>query len=916
VPAILPNYEYDIFISYRQNDNKPATAGGRDGWVTSFVAALKDELEAALKSPVSIYFDANPHDGLLETHQVNASLEKKLKCLIFIPIISQTYCDTSSFAWEHEFLPFLKIAGEDELGMNVTLPNGNVASRVLPVKIHELDAQDQVMLEKELGGPLRSIKFIHQAAGVNRPLTVQDDQVRESGKILYRDQINKVANALKEIGNALLKAEKAPLPTSVEDEQSRLTPPSQDKKPSIKNILIAVAASLILVLGYFLYPASPKISGTHDYDIAVMYLENLTDDPKYGDGLVNLIQINLSEDTSINLVPRQKLYDELKEISGSSSSPDQSVATELASEIDAEFMIIGRVIQQKLEVLAQVELIEVATGKVVATKKVQGNKEEIFLLADNITKQLMQGRLPERSYDVTSLTTGNYDAYQLYYDGLEHIWNLAFAEASAKFEAAIQLDSTFALAYMYNAMATNPFGDYDIYKDMSESNAYLEEAYRRSSSLPSTEQLMVKMMYELSTGNANYDSTNAKLLEADPDNRLAVTMAGISFYGTGTSDKASFEIVKDYLIRNPKDDAMWNGLAYRYIGRGQYEQAVEAVNRYRELRPNLFNAIHSSWEINFMAGNFEKAVFYAEQIKNNFNSGNHGVWLGLTNLVLGNSQGALDTYLLYRDSTNYRNLQSLGFDSYLMQGKIKKSMEMVDVVVDRYQSMGETKIAATMKLNKPYILFRFGKFDEALAELDKIISQATGDDEMTIIVFMAEYYKGISYILSADTDAATSQVNILKALRNSNNTDQRYDLYIQLLEAELALAQGDLDKTIYALDGDEKLFRFNNPKYFEIKINYLIGKNRLQEALNLLDRINKEILSGRYAFGGNQTIYTINLMFRDYYKGVVYEKLNQPKEAIEAYGAFLELLKDSDPGIREKEDAERRVKMLAKKATS
>jgi hypothetical protein len=102
--AIIPGYEYDIFISYRQNDNK------RDGWVTNFVAALKDELEATLKNPVSIYFDENPHDGLLETHQVGASLEKKLKCLVLIPIISQTYCDTSSFAWEYEFLPFIKMA--------------------------------------------------------------------------------------------------------------------------------------------------------------------------------------------------------------------------------------------------------------------------------------------------------------------------------------------------------------------------------------------------------------------------------------------------------------------------------------------------------------------------------------------------------------------------------------------------------------------------------------------------------------------------------------------------------------------------------------------------------------------------------------------------------------------------------------
>ena len=84
--AILPGYEYDVFISYRHNDN-------RSGWVTEFVNALREELSATIKEPLSIYFYQNPHDGLLETHNVDKSLEGKLNCLIFIPITSQTYCD-------------------------------------------------------------------------------------------------------------------------------------------------------------------------------------------------------------------------------------------------------------------------------------------------------------------------------------------------------------------------------------------------------------------------------------------------------------------------------------------------------------------------------------------------------------------------------------------------------------------------------------------------------------------------------------------------------------------------------------------------------------------------------------------------------------------------------------------------------
>jgi hypothetical protein len=94
MPSVVPRFEYDIFISYRHKDNKG------EHWVSEFVTALKTELESTFKEDISIYFDENPHDGLLETHDVSKSLEGKLKCLIFIPIISQTYCDPNSYAWQ------------------------------------------------------------------------------------------------------------------------------------------------------------------------------------------------------------------------------------------------------------------------------------------------------------------------------------------------------------------------------------------------------------------------------------------------------------------------------------------------------------------------------------------------------------------------------------------------------------------------------------------------------------------------------------------------------------------------------------------------------------------------------------------------------------------------------------------------
>jgi TolB-like protein len=200
--SIIQGYEYDIFISYRQKDNKG------DRWVSEFVEAFKTELESTFKEEISVYFDINSHDGLLETHDVKASLKDKLKCLVFIPIISRTYCDPESFAWEYEFKVFVDQASHDSYGLKVKLPNGNVATRVLPIQIHDLNNEDKSLLEKELGGVLRAIEFIYKEPGVNRPLRSNEDRPKENlNKTFYRNQINKVANTIEEVIHSFNKKE-------------------------------------------------------------------------------------------------------------------------------------------------------------------------------------------------------------------------------------------------------------------------------------------------------------------------------------------------------------------------------------------------------------------------------------------------------------------------------------------------------------------------------------------------------------------------------------------------------------------------------------------------------------------------------------------------------------------------------------
>ena len=253
MPSLIPGFEYDIFISYRQNDNK------YDGWVTEFVSNLNKELEATVKDKITVYFDSNPHDGLLETHSVSHSLEEKLKCLIFIPILSKTYCDQKSFAWNNEFLAFVEKAKHDQFGLNIKLYSGNVSSRVLPVRIHDLDPED-VKLAESVIGFIRSVDFIYHSPGVNRSLRPWDDDVIKNTKQpFYRDQINKVANAIDEIVRGMKQASKTnfsekvsspALPPTIErpSQESRST---HSTRISNRHIITAAATLILLAFSFF-----------------------------------------------------------------------------------------------------------------------------------------------------------------------------------------------------------------------------------------------------------------------------------------------------------------------------------------------------------------------------------------------------------------------------------------------------------------------------------------------------------------------------------------------------------------------------------------------------------------------------------------------------------------------------------------
>ena len=383
------------------------------------------ELEATFKEDISVYFDENPHDGLLETHNVDKSLESKLRCLIFIPIISQTYSDPKSFAWQNEFLAFNKLARSDQFGADIKLHNGNVAGRVLPVRIHDLNFEDKALLEKELGSVLRCVDFIFKSPGVCRPLRSNEDSPSSNqNKTFYRDQINKVANSAREIINGMLH-QQHPETTSLRS--SHVSGVTYQTKTSRKKKFAIIAALFILglvAIAWLLTRGKDQQNERElrDATIAILPFENQTTNSNLnpiGQIAADFISTKLIQNRFLHVIPSQDVFKRTV-YSGVVSNPEAE--QEMINEGGVDLIVMGH-----YNPLPGDSLMVVASVNDVVARKVLYTAPIIKCAASNPMKaitdiqQFIVGFLmfSKDEDDATPTRPPRYDAYEEYLKGME-----------------------------------------------------------------------------------------------------------------------------------------------------------------------------------------------------------------------------------------------------------------------------------------------------------------------------------------------------------------------------------------------------------------------------------------------------------------------------------------------------------------
>jgi TolB-like protein len=673
--AIVPGYEYDIFISYRQKDNK------YDGWVTEFVNNLKKELDATFKEEISIYYDENPHDGLLDTYIVEKSLEGKLKSIIFIPIISRTYCDPKSFAWQHEFVAFNKLAINDRFGRDMKLASGNVASRILPVKIYDLDPEDKILLENEFGGILPAVEFVYKSPGVNRPLKPDDSRSENLNHTFYRDQINKVANSVKEITYGLknFEAQKEEILTT-KSTAPTIHPMVRTKPMILNRALWVVIITVFLVSGYIALSSLFKTSTIPvDKSIAVLPFENLSNNPEneyFSKGVLGAINRYLSQISELRVISLTST--DLYKNSSKSSK-------EISKELSVSNLLKGSIQRSGNKIRIEVQLIDAANEHQLWAGNYDREIDDIFKIqseiAENVALAMKATLSPEEKAVLNQKMTSNTKANDLYMKGNFAIMSFTrngIYRAMEYFNQAIEQDPNFALAYSGLA------------------SCYIDKAAIFGAELNALDAFALASPYL------------KKALELDPDLPEARTLNGFYLLYNNWDFKGAEQEYKKSIITNYNAALHVYSDFLNFVNRDS--DALIIAERLNQTDP--FFPISNMVYALYYLGRYEEATEFAKsrlKLFYNFSTlGEYGFLMLNTNYYTE----AIESFQKAMELEGIRYPRILGWmgSAYARSGQQKKAME----IIEELKELSKTTRAGSVGFFIAVIYAALGDKDSAL----------------------------------------------------------------------------------------------------------------------------------------------------------------------------------------------------------
>jgi len=481
-------------------------------------------------------------------------------------------------------------------------------------------------------------------------------------------------------------------------------------------------------------------AGQVQNSVAVMTFANITreaQDDWIGTGVAETVSSDLKNIHGLTIIGRARVYDALRNLTSGAHLKD-SLAIDVGRRLGATWVVVGGYQRMGDVVRITANFVEVGTGEVRRTVKVDGRIDDIFALQDKIVFELSQGlNVALRGSEIADIErreTRSVEAYESYARGMMNLRQAtrdSIDRAIAAFEDATRHDPDYALAW-----------------------AALGGAYGLKGNFLSIPELSSRGM-----------AMEKRALSIDPELADAHSWLGVTLLSLGRTDEAIGEI-REALRLEPDNAQAHQALARAYwVGKGDFGAAIPLFERAITLNPDagysyLQLSLLLAWDGQLARA--EDVSRRAVELQEQYISGNLGLQivgahsrLGYVKYLLGSYDEALKEY--------ERELAFIGASDHALRDRTL--LELNVKIGATYLRQGRTEEAGR-------------HFGRALKAFDARV--ATGADDP-----FTRYYIACLYALRGDAGHALDSLErVARALPALTSARARVDPDLESLRGE------------------------------------------------------------------------------------------------------------------------------------
>ena len=454
-------------------------------------------------------------------------------------------------------------------------------------------------------------------------------------------------------------------------------------------ISAAVAlTALVLVLGFALF-SLPRTPRSHIRSVAVLPLDNLSDDAEQGyfaDGMTDALITDLARMGALKVISRTSVM---------GYKGTRKPLREIASELNVDAVVEGTVTRSGDQIRITVQLIDGATDQHIWAEKYERHLSDVISMQSEVARAIAH-RVGERlDYQWKHVAAKvSPEAYESYLRGrffLNQRTREGVQKALSYFQKTIAEAPEYAPAYAGIASCYTDGDGMPLGLERQEAYSRATSAVRRALDLD--EGLAeahaalggIRFQYDWNWQGAEQEFKRA--LDLDPNSAIAHQWYAELLSALGRHQEATAAMERAQKL-NPID-VMTNGdLAWVYYMARQYDQAMDQAQKTLEMDPKL------AWMHNLVGGVYRIKGMDREAV------GSYKIALTLSGTSVDQLKGVSDTLSLFR--WRLRDAERSGADSlplvgaYAVLGENDKALAVLERAYRDHRLMLWLKVAPAL----------------------------------------------------------------------------------------------------------------------------------------------------------------------------------------------------------------------------